>query len=133
MSALEHRPDRAAEAVATAIRDLDIADIRRLRVEPGETLVVTTARPITTIHADRLCQALKLNLPPLVRVVVLDPGVTLQVVSGGAVADPTAPDLIGRADSRAAIAQAPGEAALSILAGQAPADPDTPAADGGGI
>jgi hypothetical protein len=60
--------------------DLDFA-VKRLRLEPGDIVVVRSARPPSAVQVDRLRAFLSNAIEGLgVKVVVLDPGMSLSVL-----------------------------------------------------
>jgi len=60
---------------------IDIEDIRRLNVHPGETLAVTLPEGATAETGQRVHQTLTEYLPDGVKVMVLSHGIQLAVVT----------------------------------------------------
>lgn len=60
---------------------IDIADIRRLNIKSGETLVVQVNGPIRQEALGHLCDAIKGKIPEGVKLMVIDESVSLAVIT----------------------------------------------------
>lgn len=57
----------------------EVIEIRRVRPEPGDTLLVTVDRPISRSAVDRLAAQLRQAFAPECRIVVVEPGLTIEI------------------------------------------------------
>lgn len=61
---------------------IELESIRRLDIKPGETLVVRFDQHITDQFAKDAKERIRPNLPDDVKLLVLGPGIELEVVAG---------------------------------------------------
>ena len=57
-------------------------DIARLRVQPGDSVVVSCAGPLNRHQAEAIREMVRAEMPDEVRVLVLSGGLTMQVAIG---------------------------------------------------
>jgi hypothetical protein len=63
---------------------LEITDVRRLTIKPGDRLIVRTPAKLDAETAARLIEVIRvrLDIPNDVRVVILDGGMSVEVAEG---------------------------------------------------